>query len=188
MLVMVWNSDYKELLQRVTIRALIVDFLTISAGLAMAATTESMSAPLIITEVPDAKSNTGSVHVFDIVALILEDEQLSYGRGADQEAASRFVDSLDRHAERLRGYFKHWDPSGALHEVYEEVVYLVTALYGFSGWRGGEPFKANFFMSVFGILYHILHSTFLHTCSKICPQGSSRQLCPIPAINLGSSG
>lgn len=85
-------------------------------------------------------------HALSIAARILNDPELAYGKGADPKSTARFQSAIKRSSGRLNKYFNEWSPEGNFAQKYEELVWLATALYGFSGWRKGEEFKANFFM------------------------------------------
>ena len=88
-------------------------------------------------------------HALDILGQILKDEHFAYGKGADPKSPSRFVDAAKRSGERLtQNYFSQWDvdPTQNFNEKLEELAWLVTAVFGFSGWSKDKPFKANFFM------------------------------------------
>src|SRR5260370_39242855 len=91
----------------------------------------------------------GDKHALDILGQILKDEHFAYGKGADPKAASRFRDAVKRSGESLtRIYFNQWDvdPSQNSDEKLEELVWLVTTIFGLGGWSKDKPFKANFFM------------------------------------------
>ncbi len=69
-------------------------------------------------------------HALSIAARIMNDPELAYGKGADS--------ILNKHCNE-------WSPEGDFAAKHEELVWLVTAIYGFSGWRKGKAFKANFY-------------------------------------------
>lgn len=85
-------------------------------------------------------------HALTILARMLEDPELAYGKGADPHSKARFQDGIRRSGERLRRYYKEWSPQGSFTDKYEELVWMVCSVYGFSGWRKGQKFQANFFM------------------------------------------
>jgi hypothetical protein len=86
------------------------------------------------------------LHALSIVARLLKDPELACGKAADLDASSRFRDGTMQSGERLRKYFSEWSAEGSFTKKYEELVWMVCSLYGFSGWRKGEQFQANFFM------------------------------------------
>lgn len=112
----------------------------------MAAVTKPMSNGLFPPSFFENGPAGPGVHALTIVGRMLNDPELAYGKGADPNSSSRFTDAIERSGERLRGYFKEWSAAGNIHEKYEEIVFLVCSLYGFSGWRKDQAFKANFFM------------------------------------------
>jgi hypothetical protein len=99
-------------------------------------------------------SKSPGPHALSVAARILNDPELACGKGADPESKARFKSAIERSGKRLNKYFDEWSPEGDFKDKYEELVWLATSLYGFSGWRKGKEFKANFFTCV---LIHKLH-------------------------------
>ena len=86
------------------------------------------------------------LHPLSIAARIANDPELAFGKGADPESVPWFKSAIGRSSGRLNQHFAEWSPEGDFADKYEELVWLACSLYGFSGWRKGEPFKANFYM------------------------------------------
>ena len=82
-------------------------------------------------------------HALSIAARLIADPEL--WKGADPNSHERFQDAINRSGERLRDHYASWSPDGPFAEKYEELAWLACAIYGFSGWKKGEAFKANFF-------------------------------------------
>ena len=116
----------------------------------MAAVTKDICGGLFPPSFFQQKGPSGpGVHALSIVARLLKDPELACGRAADLNANSRFRDGIKQSGECLQKYFSEWSAEGDFIEKYEELVWMVCSVYGFSGWRKGEDFKANFFMRVF---------------------------------------
>lgn len=116
-------------------------------GLAMTAVSKNIAGglfpPLFFEqEVPPGPGP----HALSIAARLIADPELAYGKGADPKSQARFQDAIKRSGDRLREYYAAWSPEGPFTEKYEELVWLVCAIYGFSGWKKGKVFQANFFM------------------------------------------
>lgn len=112
----------------------------------MAAVTHNMCGGLFTPSFFEQKSpSEPGLHALSIVARILQDPELAYGKAVDPDSSSRFQDGIKRSGERLNRYYSEWSPEGNFADKYEELVWLACSLYGFSGWRKGEEFKANFF-------------------------------------------
>lgn len=116
-------------------------------GLAMTAVTSNMAGGLFPPSFFEGNPTPGpGPHALTVAAHILNDPELAYGKGADPNSPARFQDAIRRSGERLRRYIDEWTPEGKFSDKYEELVWLVSSIYGFSGWRKDEDFKANFFM------------------------------------------
>jgi hypothetical protein len=149
----------------------------IQPGLAMTAVTTNMADGLFPPSFFEKEAVAGpGPHALTIAARILNDPELAYGKGGDPNSSARFQAAIKRSGERLRRHFDEWTPEGNFTDKYEELVWLVTSIYGFSGWRKGEEFKANFFMYNLFILLSrnivsdssTLGCTWLHLVS-FCP-------------------
>lgn len=141
-------------------------------GLAMTAVTKNMCGGLFTPEFFAHKSSANpGPHALSIAARVMNDPELGYGKGADPESKARFQSAIERSGERLNKYFNEWSPEGDFAEKYEELVWLATAIYGFSGWRKGKEFKANFFM-----LHLVTSSLFLSSIHSILSPESGKLL------------
>lgn len=122
-------------------------YVWIPKGLAMAAVTKNICGGLFPPIFFKKKGPLGpGLHALSIVARLLKDPELACGKAADMAASSRFRDGIRRSGDRLHEHFSEWSAEGNFTEKYEELVWMVCSLYGFSGWRKGEGFQANFFM------------------------------------------
>ncbi|KAG8759077.1 hypothetical protein FRC14_006699 [Serendipita sp. 396] len=141
-------------------------------GLAMTALTKNMCGglfkPSFFTQETPADPQ---LHALSVAARILKDPELGYGKGADPNSNARFQDAIKRSGERLSTYFRQWSPEGSFEAKHEELVWLVSALYGFSGWRKDEEFKANFFT-----LHLVTSSLFISSIHTLLPPKSQALL------------
>ncbi|KAG8821993.1 hypothetical protein FRC17_009692 [Serendipita sp. 399] len=141
-------------------------------GLAMTAITRNRCGGLFPPSFfKDQTPGDPQLHALSVVARMMKDSELGYGKGADPNSDTRFQDAIDRSGERLSTYFRQCSPEGSFEAKHEELVWLVCALYGFSGWRKDEEFKANFFT-----LHLVTSSLFISSIHPLLPPKSQTLL------------
>lgn len=109
-------------------------------------------------------SKHSGVHSFSIVARMLKDPELGPGvasalppmphggdQGTEEDAGRAFpmTEVLEKRGELIRKYAEQWvvnthDKTEVQSKV-DELLFLMTLLYGVTGFQEGKSFKADFF-------------------------------------------
>jgi len=112
---------------------------------------------LVISEAPTEAPATSSVHVFTILARILNDPELG---NIQDDPLGGYNATVTKHGATLIKHMKDWhvDPTNQrdIEQKIEELSWLNTLIYAVGGSQPGKPFNADF-----SLMHMVTSSLFL---------------------------